>query len=59
MFLQRQRKTPHAARTGPIKPGSPLYRLLEAVAQRIASRIQRDAAPTINGTVPPLDKPMS
>jgi hypothetical protein len=43
MSPRKKLKTPQATRTGPVKVGSPLYRLLEAVAARVAARLEREA----------------
>ena len=36
----KERKTNAKARTGPVQPGSPLYRALQIVAQEIAKDLE-------------------
>jgi hypothetical protein len=43
MASRKTIKPPQAMRTGPIKAGSPLYRLLEVIAARVATRMENEA----------------
>jgi hypothetical protein len=40
MQLNKQHKRPNPKPTGPIRIGSPLYRLLEIIADRVAMRLR-------------------
>ena len=40
MSTRKKLKTSQAKLTGPVKVGSPLYRLLEAIAARVAARLE-------------------
>lgn len=44
------RKHPLAPCTGPIRPGSPLYVILESIAAEMAARLANDSSPARNGT---------
>lgn len=41
MSQNKKAKPPSAERAGPIRVGSPLYRLLEIIAARVAARLRR------------------
>lgn len=44
------RKHPIAPCTGPIRPGLPLYVILESIAAEMAARLANDSSPAHDGT---------
>jgi hypothetical protein len=45
--MARQRRNPKSIevrREGPVKPGSPLYRLLQCIAREVAKELQNGSA---------------
>lgn len=54
MSSKKNKSTPPPKRPGPIVVGSPLHRVLEIIASRIAERLRKphedDTKPKVNGT---------